>query len=67
MHKIHKTAQMTGKQQKPTHYKITQIYIQIHVLQIKRITAVSDEIHSIKYGRISAIFIVLARFGMAAC
>lgn len=26
LHKIHKTAQMTGKQQKPTHYKITQIY-----------------------------------------
>lgn len=53
LHKIHKTAQMTDTQQKPIHYKITQIYTNI---KKKRISTVSNKIYSIKYGRFWAIF-----------
>lgn len=69
MHKIHKTAQMTDKQQKPTHYKkFTQIYTNITTKnKEEKKTWSLKQIYSTKCGRFWAIFKVLARFGMAAC
>lgn len=64
LHTIHKTAQMTDTQQKPIHYKITQIYTNIKKKKNKY--SLKQNIQY-KIWQVLGYIQSLARFGMAAC